>query len=373
MTFDEYINAYYGGTLGLSKRYGIAKADDKFELGDPSAAFNTLYGAKVFNQLNQKSEVFKLLKKEPWTQSGWRVLTGRHGGTSGLGEGADLSGLDTDKPDITAVKANLKEVLTTWEVTSQAEILSESDDGLGNIAAFLRKENGEAHAYAIDAQLLTTVDTAAGNNFESLDRVTSSYQYTVDLSFAATDGDLYDITDSGIDRSATTAWADAVCASAGGTDRNMTLANLDYVIAEVLDAGVNYSDLIFLTGYDTYQDIKQLMQSSSGAAWNYNLAQGGAGSQNGVSGEAGLNFDSRVGSYDGIPIFLSQHVAKDTTSRIHLLDTSALAFRVAAPTTYLDSTDIAVTQKLARDYAFLTAGNLVAYRFNTSGSLRDLK
>ena len=25
MSFEEYVNAYYGGTLGISKRYGIVK------------------------------------------------------------------------------------------------------------------------------------------------------------------------------------------------------------------------------------------------------------------------------------------------------------------------------------------------------------
>ena len=369
MEFEEYINAYYGGTLGISKRYGIEKA--AITTTTMAEGLNTLYGAKVFNQLNTQSEVFKLLKKEPWTSSGWRVMTGRHATTAGVAEGGGLG--TTDQPDLVEVKANLKEVVTTWEVTTKAELLSEADDGLGNLATFLRKEHAEAHAYYIDDQLLTTVDTPPGNNFESLDRMTASYQYTVDLSMAVTDSDVWDIADDGVDRSTATAWADATCASAGGTDRNMTLANVDYVIQEMMNAGVNYNSIIMLTGYDTYQDIKQLMQASSGAAWNYNLAQGGAGNMNGVSGEAGLAFESRVGSYDGIPIFLSQHVEKDSTSRIHFLDMDNLAFRVAAPTTYLDNTNIAVTQTLSKDFAFLTAGNLICTRFNTQGSLRDLK
>jgi len=376
MDFEEYINAYYGGTLGISKRYGIEKA----QITESSMAegLNSLYGAKVFNQLNTQSEVFKLLKKEPWTQSGWRVLTGRHAETTGIAEGQALG--TTDQPDLVEVRANLAEVVTTWEISTKAELLSEADDGMGNLAAFMRKENAEAHAYYIDDQLLTTVDTpafvstAGANKFESLDRVTSSYQYTVDLSFTASDGDMWDTGNDGIDRSAATAWADAVCASAGGSDRNMTLANMDYVIQEMMAAGVNYNDIILLTGYDTYQDIKQLMQNDGTASgWSYNLSQGGAGSMNGVTGEAGLAFDSRVGSYDGIPIFLSQHVEKDTTSRIHFLDMGNLAFRVAAPTTYLDSTNVAITQSLSKDYAFLTAGNLICYKFQTQGSLRDLQ
>ena len=49
-----------------------------------------------------------------------------------------------------------------------------------------------------------------------------------------------------------------------------------------------------------------------------------------------------------------------------------LAFRVAAPTTYVDSTNIAVTQTLSKDFAFLTAGNLICYKFKTQGSIRDI-
>ena len=82
MEFEEYINAYYGGTLGISKRYGIEKA--AITETTMAEGLNTLYGAKVFSQLNTKSEVFKLLKKEPWTTSGWRVMTGRHAQTNGI-------------------------------------------------------------------------------------------------------------------------------------------------------------------------------------------------------------------------------------------------------------------------------------------------
>tara|TARA_R100001591_G_scaffold116354_1_gene133221 strand:- start:673 stop:1125 length:453 start_codon:yes stop_codon:yes gene_type:complete len=147
---------------------------------------------------------------------------------------------------------------------------------------------------------------------------------------------------------------------------------LDTLIQGALENGVNYDDLILVTGHDTYQNLKQLMQTTSNATFRYDLAQGGGGNLNGVAGEKGLNFDSRVGSYDGIPIFISQHVVKDTTSRIHLLDTAQLAMRMAAPTTYVDNTNLAIRQQLSREYAFITAGELIVYKFNTSGSIRDL-
>ena len=370
MEFEEYINAYYGGTLGISKRYGIEKA--QITEATMAEGLNTLYGAKVFSQLNTQSEVFKLLKKEAWTQSGWRVMTGRHTATAGIAEGA--GSWTTDQPDLVEVKADIKEILTAWEVSTKAELLSESDDGMGNLAAWLRKEHAEAHAFYIDQMLLADSDTAVGNNLESLDKVTMSHAAGAAINDLNTDVDMWDITDDGIDRSATTAWSAPYTGHNSGTPASLTLVMLDNAIQNALENGVNYSSLILLTGHDTYQDLKALMKTSSNAAWQYNLAQGGAGSMNGVSGEGGLAFDSRVGSYDGIPIFLSQHVASaaDATARIHLLDMDNLAFRVAAPTTYVDNTNIAVTQTLSKDFAFLTAGNLICYKFNTQGSIRDL-
>ena len=364
MSFEEYVQAYYGGTLGIAKRYGIQKADDTFETSDPAGAFNTMYGAAVFNQLNTKSEVFKLLKKEAWTQSGWRVLTGRHATTAGLAEGAAFP--DTDKPDISEVTATLKEVVSPWEVTTRAELLSEADDGIKGILNFLRTEAAEAHTYYMDEMLLASSETVAGNNLESLDRVTMSDAAANATLSARADIDMYDI-----DRSAAS-WADATVSHNSGSDRALTLAMLDTIIQGALENGVNYSDLILLTGYDTYQDLKALMLSTTNNTFRADLSASGGANANGVVGEAGLNFDSRVGAYDGIPIFLSQHVAKDTTSRIHLLDMSNLAIRVAAPTTYVDNTNLAVLQKLSKEFAFVTAGELVCYRFNTSGSVRDL-
>ena len=383
MTMEEYVNAYYGGELGISKRYGISKADDLTYTSDPSAAFNTTFGAKVYNQLNTKSEVFKLLKKEPWTQSGWRALTGRHATTAGVAENNSEAGgalPDTDKPDIVNVEATLKQIVTPWEISTKAAMLSEADDGLGNLAAFMRKENSEAHMYYVDAMLTKTAEAnsdgssgagLAGNNFESLDRVTADSDYAADAQSPCNSQDDCDM--YGLDITSAT-WFNAGYThfTGDGTNNALALSDVDEGISALLENGLDYNNLILLTGYDTYQNLKQLMQATSGAAWNYNLAQGGAGSMNGVAGEGGLNFDSRVGSYDGIPVFLSQHMPKDGASRIYLLDTSALAMRIAAPTTYVDSTNIAVTQKMSHEFALITAGELIAYKRSTSGSIRDL-
>ena len=379
MSFEEYVNAYYGGTLGISKRYGISKAVDDIKVSEMDGAFNTMFGAKVFNQLNTKSEVFKLLKKEAWTQSGFRALTARHETTAGVAEGGAFP--ETDHPELKEITLTLKEVVTPWQMSSKAEILSEADDGLGNLAAFMRREQGEAHAFFLDDMLTKSVEAnsdgttgagQAGNNLESLDRVTATLAYVTDAqspSNSQDDCDMYglDITNNAFFDAGHTHFTD------DGSNDALALDDLDTMIAALLENGATYNSLVILTGYDTYQNLKALMQGTNGA-FKFDLAGAAAANQNGVTGEAGFNFDSRVGAYDGIPIFLSQHIPKDASgaSRLYMLDMDHLALRIAAPTTYVDNTNLAVRQVLSREYAFITAGELVAYRRDTSGSIRDL-
>jgi len=365
MSFEDYVNAYYGGTLGISKRYGISKADDPYETTDPAGAFNVMYGASVFNQLNTKSEVFKLIKKEGWERSGWRVLTARGTTTAGVAEGAAFP--ETDKMDMTEISATIKEIVTPFEVTTKAELLSEADDGIKGLASFLRKEQAEAHAFYIDQQLLGTGDVVAGNDFESLDRIAMSDAAANATFSARADIDIY----TTIDRSAAS-WADATVSHNSGTDRALTLAMLDTIIEGALDNGVNYSDLIILTGYDTYNNLKQLLQSGTQTMFRAPLGDTPGANLNGVAGEGGVDFDTRVGAYDGIPIFLSQHVVADTTSRLFLLDMGNLALRIAAPTTFVSNDNLSITQKMSKEHAFITSGELIAYKFNTHGSIRDL-
>jgi len=380
MEMEEYINSYYGGTLGIAKRYGIQKGDLDFTTTNNADAFNVVYGAKVWNQLNTKSEVAKLLKKEPWTQSGWRVMTTRpvdDGGVAdfaaGTGEGAAFG--DTTAPTIDTLEATLKEVVTPYEISTKAELLSDADDGLKGLAGFMRKEMGDAHVFGMDKQLLEDADTPAGNNLESIDRMTLTDAAAHATLTARGDIDVY-----GMDRSVAgiLAWMDAASASHNSGTNNvaLTTALLDAAIEASLSNGVNYSDLIFLTGHDTYMNLQQLLTKGGdgGAAtiMRYDQSAGGGASVNGVLGESGLNYDSRVGSYNGIPIFVSQHVKQDVTSRIHLLDLPQLALRVAAPTTYVANDNLAVTQALTKQFALITAMELINYRFNTHASIRDL-
>ena len=378
-SFEDYVNAYYGGTLGISKRYGIKKSATELTTADADY-FNVMFGASVFNQLNTRSEVFKLLDKEGWTQSGWRVMYQRHANTSGQAEGGTLG--TADQPELKEMSATIKEVSTRWDTTTRAELLADADDGIKGLAAFLRKENGEAHAFYLDKQLLASVNTSddatvaqddSNDNFESIDKMTTS------TAAVAADSDIPNHIEDMylVDRGAAgyTEWmqpAACIQGSTEGTAEALTIDKLDTLIRSSLENGANYQDLFFLTGHDTLYNLKSKLTVLSNSLGQFDIRQQAATALNGASSEGGLNFDTRVGYYDGIPIYVSQHVTKDTASKIYLLDKTAMSLRIAAPTTYIASENLVTTNALKKQFAFITAGELIVKRFNTSGKITDL-
>ena len=60
-------------------------------------------------------------------------------------------------------------------------------------------------------------------------------------------------------------------------------------------------------------------------------------------------------------------------SPILLLDMEHLYMKIAAPTTFLAQEDLANVQALKRNYAFMTAGELICTKFASQGLIRDIK
>ena len=89
-----------------------------------------------------------------------------------------------------------------------------------------------------------------------------------------------------------------------------------------------------------------------------------------------------MGYYDSIPIYASQHMATAMSNQsggtgtamgpILLLDMDHLYMKIAAPTTFLAQEDLANVQALKRNYAFMTAGELICTKFASQGLIRDL-
>ena len=402
MNLEEYVNAYYGGLLGLSKEYGIKKTEDPMDT-DKTDYFNTMYGAKVFSQLNNESSIFKLLPKQPWNTSGYRVLTTRSTsssteGTTGLAEGSDFPHADT--PDILEVPLDMQEVVTAYDITTKASVLSRADDGLGDIEAFLRDNAATDHAFYIDQMLCAANPVLTAANLESLDRIVANGA-EADLtgtssSIAANDLDLYGDNTNFNREGSDSLWhmANVSTGTVGSnlaTAKVLALSDMDDLISTALENGAKYEDLIILTGYDTLEQLKRRMTGDT-ANWRLMMEAQAPRSESGVTSMPGANLDTRVGYYDSIPIFASQHVpvcalggtsagegggttigSNTAMSNLYILDLTNLHFRLAVPTTYVASEDLGVTNKLAREYAFITGGELVCTKFNTQGKIRDLK
>lgn len=106
-------------------------------------------------------------------------------------------------------------------------------------------------------------------------------------------------------------------------------------------------------------------------------------SSNGVASEPGMNLDGRMGYYDSIPIYATQHLATALTDQtggsgtgmgpVLLLDMENLYMKIAAPTTFLAQEDLANVQALKRNYAFMTAGEIICTKIPTQGLIRGLE
>jgi hypothetical protein len=381
MSFEDYVNAYYKGGLDISKRYGIKK--DDLTTGD-SAYFNTMYGASVFNQLNTKSDVFKLFRKEGWTQSGWRTLTARTAAASNIGvaEGAGFG--TSDVPDLYEMEATIKEIVSPYTVSTRAAILSEADDGIKGLATFLRAQAAEAHSHYIDTHLCAdyAAVAVAGSdvNFTPLTRIASNFaQVSARSGTSSTEVNVYNLAR---DNDVTRQWADAYVSGAGGTNRFLSLDLLDVTIQNAIENGASYDNLILLMGHQQLTELKQLITSgSSNATWRMALESQAPKGTNGVTSEPGMNLDGRMGYYDSIPIYATQHLATAMTDQsggtsmgpILLLDMEHLYMKIAAPTTFLAQEDLANVQALKRNYAFMTAGEIICTKFATQGLITDLK
>tara|TARA_R100000773_G_scaffold43250_2_gene41457 strand:- start:699 stop:1886 length:1188 start_codon:yes stop_codon:yes gene_type:complete len=391
MSFEEYVNAYYRGGLDISKRYGIKKSDE-LTTAD-TAYFNTMYGASVFNQLNTKSDIFKLFRKEGWTQSGWRVMHKRTAAASNVGvlEGGAFG--TSDVPDLKQVSADIKEIVSPYTVSTRAAILAEADDGVKGLATFLRAQAAEAHSFYIDKMLVEKVGTPAVNNMESLQRIVADNDLVGLTAVSATDVDIYDIdrSETGAAASNEDSWANAYVdhgtISSNETARDLSLSQLDTMIQNAIENGAAYGDLILLTGYQQLTELKQLITAgTSNATWRMALESQAPKGTNGVQSEPGMNLDARVGYYDSIPIYASQHIdatimdnqvasggTKTLMGPVFLLDMSSLYLKIAAPTTFLAQEDLANVQALKRNYAFMTAGEIICTKFKTQGILRGLE
>lgn len=192
--------------------------------------------------------------------------------------------------------------------------------------AVLREQMAKHHAEMINVMLLTDVNTVASSNIESIDRVTSSFS-EVSL-IDANDADIY-----GQDRDAGATFADGVTLHNSDVDRDVTVTLLDSAFQNVWTNGGQPK--VLLTGYDSLMRIQQALQTLQrfGTLETRRVVP----SVEGIKGVEGYDAGFIVATYNQVPLIASKDVVKDTVSRIYLLDTDYLSFRVAKPTQYFEA------------------------------------
>jgi len=385
----------YGEQMrGISKGSVIQKADIEVttgfggpggavwqEVGDALTAagrrgwLEVLYGRKAWSCLNYEANVFALLPKEPWGQTGFRVECGEAGATTasdaktyrplgGIKEKGQLP--DTIMPTWYEVKCRPKTIWHGFDLSEVAEFISHTDDAL-DILPELRRALGDAHRHHINEMLTANVTTTAQQNIESIDRVCSSSVEAAGCGdVAAADPDICNI-----DRSVGTACYNAYVNDNNNVDRNLTLALIDDPLQNVWQAGGQPK--VMVTGYDTLMHWSQLLEAER----RYMETGRIVSTFGGVQGKGpGVEGGFLVAMYNGIPILPSQDVVIDTISRIYYLDTDYLKIAVAKPTQYFETKldeGMIYMNLLGMEGGYRTMAELRCYCFRKQAKLRDLQ
>lgn len=372
-TIQDMERYYYGAGNVSGYSYSgsdILKADAPL-LSTTAGTYQAIYGRKVWSQLNQEFNAFSILPKKPWEKSGWRIITGKPSFTKGGGVAENATLPETTKPTFLHVAAKPKTVAHSFDMSEVAIFLADKDDGLGDIRQVLKEEMGKHHADHVNQMLTEDVDTPAGNDFESLDRITTDPDTINNANGYVTnntDNDLYSIT-----RDGTSDFHSAEVSASGtsGTNRTLSLDHLDTIFQQVWKRGGNPK--VIFTGYDTLMRVQQLLQSQQRFMETKRVTP----SFNGVKGVPGIEAGFIVATYNGVPIIPSKDVQTDGISRMYYLDTDYLWFQTAIPTQYfesgIESGDPFAINRLGQEGLYRTMGELWCSFFGAQGSIRDLE
>lgn len=372
-TVQDMERYYYGGASQTGYTYGssdILKADSPL-MSSTAGTYQAIYGRKVWSQLNQEFNAFSILPKKPWERSGWRILTERASFTKGGGIAENGVLPDTSRPEFLHVAAKPKTVAHTFDLSEVSMFLSDKDDGMGDVRQVLKEEMGKHHAEHINRMLLEDVDTPAGNDFESLDRLVSDPDKMTTVTghvSATTDHDIYSITRDG------SAAFHSAEVDVDSSNRNLSLNQMDGLFQQLWTRGGNPK--VMLTGYDTLMRVQQLLQSQQRFMDSKRITP----TYNGVKGVPGLEAGFIVATYNGVPMIPTKDMPDEgasTLSRIYYLDTDYLWFQTAIPTQYYESGietgDPFAINRLGQEGLYRTMGELWCSFFGASGSIRDLQ
>ena len=285
----------------------------------------------------------------------------------GVAENATLASITALAPEYTTLQVSPKTIAHKFEFSELAMELAAIDDGVGDIRAIIREDMGKHHAEVQNKMLLTPLETysAAGitgltNNYTSLYKVVTSgkeigQMYTNNLTEDGASGTNEELDpqlvriygkDRGVTVSTETITAvpdfldaevDFGASYASGSARALSLTLLNDMIRRIRQNGGNPKCI--LTGYDTIQQISDLLQSQERFMDRKEIVP----THNGVRGVKGAEVGFRVATYYDIPLIPCKDMASTTAagttgglSDIFILDTDHLWLSVLKPTEYFE-------------------------------------
>ena len=348
------------GKMAITDPMMMQKLDAPLTNAD-TGAFNAIFGAAAVIQYAQNANTVSSLGMSVWPSSGFR-LSSVAGISSDVGIAQSSDRPDTIEPTYVEVPISPKEIAVSSELSDILVIQGETDDA---VTFSVNKEVMQSNFMdAWDSDLLVDGNTLAGNNFESIDRVTASAATATNLSWTASDEDLY-----GIDRSGNAYW-DSNSYDNSASDRFLTRSLLDTGMRAAQQYWADPSSVdksFWLTGYDLMPDWEALEEAKQ--FLTSGRAQFGV---NGVSTQPGMDGGVTLMKYKGIPIIQDKNVEVDTKSRVYLLNTDYIGLSFGRPLEFVTSEDYFVVgfNKMGLWHAI---GELRATKPKACISIRDLK
>ena len=400
-TIDELEALYYGHNRNL-----LRKADAPVTTSTVGA-FNAIFGAYAWAQLNLEANAFGILPKNPWDKSGWRMITAKpilnetnlNTPLGGTAEGGLIA--ETIKPTLQEVDIRPKTAQLPFSASEVMEWLAthSKDDiwgGLGSLRLYMAVQHKEFLNRMLLADVEKPAADASANNtgtkdFESLDRIISS-----SAEEAVTGGTYsghYDpwSANATIDRDGGTTFDCTVESASGtiGTNGVLTDDTLRTFLRKIRKAAGKDPN-VFLGSHEVYSEIQGLYMPSVRVANPYGEALVQI-DVNGIQTFKGTGVGIHVDSIYGIPFIPTKDApsnSSDTTEvgRLFALDISdaegygypRLGIQIAIPTEYYEATRRSpaypfVNNAFVEKGVYRTMGETVCRHFKAQGKIRDIK
>ncbi len=342
---------------------------------------NTMYGRVAWDQVNREANLFALLKKVPWSTSGWRVITDESANTAQYTvEGGSIP--SEEDPAVSTLSISPASIARRSKRSDILDALSLVDDGVD--VSFLAEWLTKRHKQIINIELLADAASAStsATHLTPIDRIIAN---NTELSYGKADNSAVipanQLDVFGVDRDAgTNTWADAQVSGQafGSADRPLTLSLLDSVIQQIRTEGGMYNNrVIMVTHPETAIRIDQLCQSQqrfdqlSGITY---LRGGKDGMRNlGPDQRDGVEGAFQVSTYRGIPIYEDKNVVQDVSlGRIYFINLDHLFVSVLIPTRFYQWQGPETTASFDINIMYRSVMNTVCTNFRKQGKVRDL-